>query len=546
MAAVLTQEPDWTSLPPTTPEPVRKLLRRCLEKDRKKRLPAAAIVSFEINDALQPPTQASGVTPSPLPRKRRLSWMPVAAGVMAGIAVGATALSLLRLRDPSPTQPEPVTRWAMGLRPANTLSGGTLTDTDQQRPTRTALAWSPDGRTLVLSARRDGVTQLFLRQLDQLDAKPLPSTAGAVAPFFSPDGRWIGFWAAGELRKVPAAGGTSVSIVKVPIVYGATWGEDDTIYFDDGRGNISARTGISRVSANGGAIEPVVAPDATKGEFSYRLPQLLPGGKALIFTTTPAPQSAESARIVVRSLVDKSQQVLGDGADARFVLPGYLVFVRRGSLVAAAFDVNGLKLVGGTAGVLDDVMQSARATSDHRDSGAGQFSVSANGSLAYAVGGMFDEDLRSIVWVDRAGAATPLPLPARRYWGPHLSPDGQRFAVDTRGTETRIWVHDLRSGTPTAISDPGVAATYPTWSPDGTQIVMSVRPGGLFRRSTDGSGTVERLSGDPTIHGASAWSRDGAHLAVVAQDDAARSGITIFKLDNRKIVETHRLSSPAT
>jgi serine/threonine-protein kinase len=545
MAAVLMQEPDWAALPEDTPQPVRKLLRRCLEKDRRKRLPDAGAARLEIDEILQAPTPSGTTIPVERPEAgRRISWIPVVVALVLGALVGAGILFWTRPQTGVSSElVSGVARWTIGVRPAQALGGANSLYLYEQRPTRTSFTWSPDGRSLVFAGSQDGMSQLYMRQLDQLEAKPIPSTTGAITPFFSPDGRWIGFWsgASGELRKVPVAGGPAVTIAKVPIVYGASWGEDDEIYFDEGRGNIVG-AGISRVSANAGAVEPVAAPDQSKGEYSYRLPQLLPGRKALLLTiTTGGPQRAEDSKIAVRTLDGKLKQILGDGADARFVAPGYLVFVRRGALMAAPFDPKELKFTGGAVGILDNVMQSVPATGDHLDSAAGQFSVSSNGSLAYVQGGMFSEDRRSIVWVDRAGAVTPLPLTKRRYWGPHLSPDGRRFAVDTRGSETRIWVHDLETGTTTALTEQSSVATYPIWSPDSKRIVMNLTTG-LFWRSSDGTGTLDRVPGSPDGNVIpSDWSPDGTHLAIVKD----RSSF-IFDLNGGAVSAAPLLNTSAT
>jgi dipeptidyl aminopeptidase/acylaminoacyl peptidase len=213
--------------------------------------------------------------------------------------------------------------------------------------------------------------------------------------------------------------------------------------------------------------------------------------------------------------------VLTDGADARYVPTGHLVFVRQGALLAAPFDVTALRLTGTPVGAVDDVMQAFNATAALLRTGAAQFAVSPTGSLAYAAGGIFSEDVRSLVWVDRGGMITPLAFPQRAYWGPRLAPDGQRLAFYAyEGAGGRAWIADLRSGTSTPITETG-SVYFPVWSPDGTRVVYSEN-GDLFWRQADGSGAPTRLTTSSIPLSPSSWSPDGKALAVVAQTTSGR------------------------
>jgi serine/threonine-protein kinase len=257
----------------------------------------------------------------------------------------------------------------------------------------------------------------------------------------------------------------------------------------------------------------VARPDRAKGEYSYRLPHALPGGQALLFTSTTTNQLAD-AKIVLLSLATGQQAVLTDGADARYVPTGHLVFARQGALLAAPFDVTALRLTGDAVGLVDDVMQAFNAATAPLRTGAAQFDVSPTGSLAYAPGGIFSEDIRPLVWVDRTGTVTPLALPPRVYYGPRLAPDGQRLAFYTyEGAGGRAWITDLRSGTSTPITETG-ALYYPVWSPDGVRVAYGAS-GSLFWRRADGVGGPERLTTSSNEQMPSAWSPDGKTLAVV-------------------------------
>jgi eukaryotic-like serine/threonine-protein kinase len=286
--------------------------------------------------------------------------------IIAALALGGLVYTR-RLLVGSPPQ---VTRLLMGLQPAESILGGPGTN-EQARPTHTAIAWSPDGHTLVFGGNRAGVEQLYVRRLDQLQATPLAGTEGAVAPFFSPDGAWVGFWAACALKKVALSGGPAVTICETPVIGGATWADGGVIFFDN-IASFELGGGILKVAAGGGRPEYVARPDMSKGQFSLRLPHTLPGGKAWLLTMSATNQLGD-AKIVVWPLETGKQVVLTDGADARYVSTGHLVFVRQGVLLAAPFDLTALRLTGGAA---DDVMQAFNPASFLLRTGAGQFDVS--------------------------------------------------------------------------------------------------------------------------------------------------------------------------
>ena len=532
MIAIVKEEPpDMSAGDRTVPPVLDRIVRRCLEKNAAARFKSADDLAFAL-EGLSAHSAPSVSLPVVERRKTvvgdaRVAWSAAAVCLITALALGAFAF----VRRAPAASPPPVTRFQMSLQPAESLLGGQGTNA-LGRPTRVAMALSPDGRSLVFGAVRAGVQQLYLRQLDQLQAMPLAGSEGASSPFFSPDGQWIGFWVGGELKRMPSRGGPPVTICKVRAISGATWADGDVIFFGSIQGLGEGE--ILRVAATGGQPERIAAPDVSKGEFSYRLPHALPGGKALLFTVTRGPLQWDDAQIVVRSLETGEQKVVTEGADARYLPTGHLVFVRLGALLAAPFDVNQLALTGGAVGLLEGVMQSATGPSTGFDNGAAQITVSSSGTLAYAQGGPFSEDLRSLVWVDREGAATPIAVPLKGYWAPRISPDGGRLAFYTRSPDRRVWIHDFRNGTTTALTDPGNVA-FAVWTPDGARVAFSdAASRSLFSRAADGSMASVRLTTGQYSQYPASWSPDGKTLVFVETNPASGNDIWLLELGSGK------------
>src|SRR5262249_4317974 len=268
--------------------------------------------------------------------------LPFRAASIVAAAIGAWMLK------PSPPTDHAVTKLLLDVQPAEGFTGSRVST----RPSRTAIALSPDGRTIVFSGVRGTVTQLFKRRLDEVEATAMAGTEGAVGPFFSPDGQWIGFWADDKLKKAPAGGGPPVVIWDAPAglgLFGASWGSDDTIVY-------SARgEGIARVSAGGGTPSSVTKADSSKFE-SHILPHVLPGGKAILFTVMTS-ENWEQSNIVAQSLqTEERRTLLQGGADARYVSSGQILYMKAGTLMSVPFDTRRLELRGSPVAILDNVM----------------------------------------------------------------------------------------------------------------------------------------------------------------------------------------------
>ena len=492
LGRVLQREPDWRLLPDATPASVLRLVVRCLEKDRNKRLSQIAVAAFQIDETLD--GLASGVVDAKAitPRGSRLRvLLPVLA---LGALVGAAGL-WLAFRD-RPVTSAPVVRFQIGVAPADEI-GGT-----NGRPTRPSFALSPDGRTLVFSAVEKGRRGLYLRPLDQLVATLIPGTDDAVAPFFSPDGQSIGYWASGQIRRVPLGGGPSVPIVAAAQLFGISWGEGDLIVYAGSNG------GLLEVPASGGNATQLTTPDIDRGEFTHRLPHVLPGGDAVLFTLTRSRFTRwDEAETWVHSRRTRTAKLLiTGGADARYVSSGHLLYVREGALLAVPFDLDRLEVTGGAVGVVPDVMQAAYIAGLPNETGAMQASVSATGTLAYIPGGTHKPTEYSVLQFDRAGQGGPLAIPPQDFRTLRISPDGTSMVLASVGRDRGLWLYGFARETFGRLTAAG-ASLSPIWARDGQRIAYSIGTSGdnLHWTRADGPASSEPLVKSPLNLVPAAW-----------------------------------------
>ena len=491
LGAVLQVEPKWDTLPPSTS--LRRLLRRCLEKERKHRLRDVGDAVAELDEALAAsPTDGLDVDVA----SRRPDWrhaLPLVAvtALVVGMATGLVGWSL----RPDPGPPSLV-RLTVTLPVSDELSFF---------GSRPGAAISADGETLVYTATRDGVRQIYRRPLNQLDATPIPRTEGAGSPFLSPDGEWLGFEVDDELKRVSLAGGPLATLYDGPLQpTDASWGTNDTIVF----GVNTDGNPIIGVPATGGVSEPVTTLE--EGELDHRHPALLPGGTALLFTV--ASQSAGD-RIAVQLLNSAERRFLLEGSGPRYISSGHMVFARDNALWAVPFDADQLEVTGAPVPVLEGV---------EIISGFGQFSAAQNGSLIYIPA---DEtvDPRQLVWVDRGGNEELLAAEPRPYRAVRLSPDGRRVVAEVSEPDNvDLVVYDLARNTPTRLTSDPTLDIFPVWTPDGTRIVFASTRNGvrnLYWKAADGSGAVERLSTDISNQFPSSFSPDGQTLLFAAFRD---------------------------
>jgi hypothetical protein len=282
--------------------------------------------------------------------------------------------------------------------------------------------------------------------------------------------------------------------------------------FDDIRGD----RGLSQVSAAGGSPQELTTVNTSNSEHGHRLPHVLPGGDAVLFTITRNRYSRwDETQIVAYSRSTRTQSaVIEGGADARYVASGHLVYVRESVLMAVPFDLTRMKVMGNAVGVVENVMQAAYDRFATSDSGAAEFAVSQAGTLLYVPGGVVPDAECELVWVDRTGRAEALSLPAGPFMQPRLSPDGRRLAVATFGRNMDIWVFEIERGTLTRLTTEGRNGT-PVWTPDGTRVAYRsglVGPENLFWRPADGGGVAERLTTSKHNEIPASWSPDGKAL----------------------------------
>jgi serine/threonine-protein kinase len=503
LAAILTRDPDWSLLPPDLPRSVTRLLRRCFEKDVNRRLRDIGDARFDLEEAIAL-TSDSGRLLADQPQAPTAQAMPirrpsllVLAGLVAGALVGAVSIAALN-------------RQAQGA-PQRQIVRFALTLPEDQRVAALdfeALAISPTDDDIAYVGTQNGRQQLYVRALSALEPKPLRGTDGALEPFFSPDGKWIGFFADGKLKKVPVSEGPVREIAEAEIGFGGAWAPDGTIIFAP-----SNASGLMRVSAEGGPVQPVTTLDTVRGEFSHRWPALLPDGKTVLFAIGTVGTWDDAA--IASKRIDKSDRprvLMQGGTYPRYLSTGQLLYAHGGAIhavpLAASGDVSGTSVK-----FQPDVLQSA--------DGAAQFAISPRGSTIHVPGGGAAND-RTLVWVDRNGNVEPLAAPPQPYTSLRLSPDGRTLAATLAGTPEQIWTYAIADNRLTQFTYDGGSA--PAWSGDGSRIFFSAAregPAALFVRRTN-TNVEQRLSRSEHVDAPQSVSPDGALLFVRIDPDSGR------------------------
>jgi Tol biopolymer transport system component len=487
LSKVLQREPDFDSLPPMTPDRVRQVLRVCLRKDPKQRAGDFRDIRLALEGAFE--TTARQTTTATAGLRQRLAWvtaLAVAAAVI--LALGVPAVLYMRQVPPAETRTEIVT-------------GPTAQPLD--------FALSPDGRQIVFSVSSDGASHLRLRSLDSTTARQVEGTEGARWPFWSPDGRSIGFMAGNTLKRLDLGGGAAQTLAPVTSGGGATWSSDGVIVFAP-----ITRGTLMRVSATGGAVDTLTT--FAPGQVAHVAPQFLPDGRRFLFTALGA---ANVAGIYLATLDSSAPIRLTPAQSAGMYLPeragivgprgsGWLLWVRGTALVAQRLDVAKAKLTGTPVTVVDGVGLALLAA----QFGRSVVSVTAAGLMAYRTGVAGE---RRLIWFDRSGAARgSIGDSDATLSYPNISPDGRRVVVSrTVERNADLWL--LEGARTSRLTFDQAPDSHPIWSPDGTRIVFrSNRTGAddLYLKLASGAGGEERLVASDQVKTPESWSADGRFL----------------------------------
>jgi eukaryotic-like serine/threonine-protein kinase len=488
-SAILEKEPvPISTVKPMTPPTLDHAIRRCLAKEPEKRWQSAADLAGE----LQWIAEAGSQTAVPFPvvsRRSAREGIAWAAAATAGLL--AVFFGIGYLRHP-PSEARTVRAFILSPEKAKFapvgIEGGPVTI-------------SPDGRHLAFAAKDESGKQLlWIRPLDSVAAQPLSGTEGASYPFWSPDSRFVGFFAGGKLKKIAVSGGLVQSLCDAPEGRGGTWNEEGVILFAP-----SIRNALSRVQDSGGTPAPATKLDESQPGASHRWPSFLPDGHHFLFFARGNTPGIYSGALDSQ----ETKLLLQSEANAAYSSSGYLLWWREGTLMAQPLDTKHVELTGNAVPLADHVLYSYGQS-------VGVFSISQNGILAYQSGETLGASQLS--WFDRSGKQLGKIGEQDFLAHPRISPNGERIAVNianVSGTQRDIWLYELARGVRTRFTL-SQSADYAVWSPDGSRIVFSSgyrdRPG-LFVKSPSGTGGEQLLLDTPGVEVPWSWSPDGRYIA---------------------------------
>jgi serine/threonine-protein kinase len=485
IAKIIERPPDLSVLPAGTPQAVRRLLRRCLEKDPRDRLRDIGDARFELLEAT-----ASGAGDEPATSRARSGWRRIAIAAVTLVVVSSaigTAAWFAAGQAPDPVSSPRVARFTIAS-PAF--------DANIWTPSGRVLAVSPDGARLAFSS----VGGLLVRTRERLELTPVPGLQGeAGAPFFSPDGQWIGFTDEQTLKKVPIAGGLAVTVTEVGPAAIASWSAEGIVFAD--------MRGVFRVSAEGGTPEALLTDFDAHEQAAF--PQLLPERRAIIFTVIPtrtskpgAVATTPGARVDALDLATgKRETLIRGGGRAQYVPTGHLVYAAGETLYAVAFDIDRLEVQGDPVAVMTEASH--------------EFALSEEGTLIYQYRSRTGAR-HVLAWVDREGREEVLGTPAKPYVYPRISRDGSRVALNIGGApDTDISIWDIRRQTLERFTIDPAGNSLLAWSLDGQKLAFGsdrFRVSNLFSQAADGTGEPERLLESDRIQMPLSFAPDGRLL----------------------------------
>ena len=518
LAAVLRQDVDWSALPPNTPLRLRQLLERCLERDPKSRLRdiGEARVTIAKIESGAPDSSSSGIAPAlaAAPRSRRMRMAAVAAA--SALLTAAALLGLLR-------------PWARTAAPAAVARFSLLPPPGTELyPDSTGVAISPDGTMVafVVGGVTRSESQLWVRTLGSMTPRRLEDADGASLPFWSPDGRRIGFFSGTKLKTIAVSGGRSEVLCDAPGGRGAAWNAANVIVFAPDAGGP-----LYRISANGGSPTPVTSLDTSRKEYSHRFPTFLPDGDHFLYAALPSHNGQFEIYAGSVSGGAGSRTRIGTMESAPvYADPGWLLYSRQGVLVAQAFDAAPLKLTGDPIPMEDEPSMILDPTVSFTS--ARPVSMSMTGALAY----YSSPSLNTVAeWYDAQGRpAGTLDIPAGHYEYVRISPDGSHavFVRSISPSESSLWLADLNRGSAVPLSSGKGRNDSPVWSPDGTHVAFAADRDGPFNVfvKTVGDTAPEQLlfRSDVLFKNPAAWSPDGAWIVMTQVDPETAQNIWLL------------------
>ena len=499
-----TDPPAMTSLQPMTPPALDRVVKKCLAKDPENRWQSAKDLADELN-WIAGTLESSVISVQTSPRTKKVWRAPafIGSGALAVAALAAVATWHLK-----PLPPLPVTRTVIALPPDQQLTGTLFP----------AVALSHDGKQLAYVASKNyAAPQIFLRALDSLEARLIPGSDGGVAPVFSPDDQWLAFFQPGSLKKVSVNGGPSVGLTGALNPRGVSWNTPGSIIFSP-----DSSVALQQVSDQGGAFQAVSKLEP--GEASQRWPDVLPGGRAVLFVGG----NPQTLIVAVQEIgTGRRKNLLQNAWFPKYAPTGHLVYVQGTTLMAAPFDPKRLEIVGASVPVVEGIALATTA-------GAAQYSFSLTGTLLYVTGSVTAAQ-RKLVWVSRSGTEQILPADTGDYDNPRISPDGHRVALEVG---TQIWIYDLSRDTLTRFTFEGTQSSDAEWTPDGKHISFRSNrdgPSNIYWQLADGSGGLERLTTGQFLHIPRSWSPNGQFLAFHENNPVTKKDIWMLRLSDRKI-----------
>ena len=451
LSAIVTREPDWDALPPQVPPAVARLVRRCLEKDPRKRLRdiGEARLTLEAPQTnLEDASRAAGATAIPRSRDWAVRLLIAAVVLLAAVA---GLLGILAARPRATPPPATITRF--DVQPPD--PGATLS-----LVFRPAVALSASGGTAAFVAASGGIDRVYVRTRSDSSARVIPGSERGTGPVLSPDGKWVAFFADGVIRKA-AIDGEASTLASARDVRGMAWSDDGTLFL-----TTDAGAPLVSMPATGGPMQPVTTLAA--GERTHRWPDVLPGGKSVLFTvgTTASPDSYDGGNIdAVIVATGERRVVLQGAAMARYCGEGRLLYSKGTGLYSIAFDPESLTIAG-------EPIEVSPAVARDASTGAAHFACANDGTLAF-VPGTSQRDLRRLVWVDASGKAEVAQLPAGPHQEVRISPDGTRAALlGSPGGRGDVWIYEFGRGTFNRLTFTGTNLA-PMWSPDGSSVYYS-------------------------------------------------------------------------